>query len=578
MIFAKLFKKNAMKKIILLSLSLVSFSIFSQIKTTSTKNLRSLSGFVFDNQYPLSGVNLLIKNSTRGTTTNKKGFFTIQVATNEIIQFSHLGYRPLKILVEDFSKTLKIQLKAKNTILEEVTIKTKLHTVKPKSFYRIGRGLVNIRRSSYIKGTDLNPAALTLGEALRGKFSGLKIKKNKYGDEVAFIRGFSINSKVHAIWDVDGIIFESAPPIGIDEIKSIVVLKSLAETILYGSEGAGGVIIVTTTTGDGYDNLLRNVNSKENPHTNKNYYNRDAILFKDIKQESPQYHTELDTAISIGNALRIYKTLETRFNTNSNFYMDMVRYFDKRYKNKNYTRIILRDFEEFDSKNPETLKSVAYKYQELNLHLEALLIYKKLMKIKPNHAQSYRDLANAYVHLKQYKNAWKIYTYYLKKGFLLEKNPIGKMMTSEMKALYLLRKEDANINDKLAFPDLDVDDTSDVRIVFEWNTSDAEFSFEFVNQNEQSYVVDHTLYESNDLIIDEKLKGYNSTQYIINPISEGDWLVNLNYYGNKEYTPTFLKVTTYYNWGRVYQTETIKVFELSLENRKTQLFKINSKT
>jgi len=566
-----------MKKTTLLLLSLISCSIFSQTKT-STKNLQSVSGFVFDNQYPLSGVNILVKNSTRGTTTNKKGFFTIKVSTNEIIQFSHLGYRPLKILVEDLTKTLKVQLRAESTILEEVTIKTKLHIVKPKSVYRIGRGFVNIRRSLYIRGRDLNPASITLGMALRGKVSGLRIKRDKYGDEFAYIRGFSINSAVHAIWDVDGMIFQSAPPIGINEIKSIVVLKSLAETILYGSEGAGGVIIVTTTTGDTYDNILRNVDSKENPYTNKYYYNKDAILFEDIKHASSKHHTELDTATSIGGAFRIYKTLESRFNKNSNFYMDMVRYFDKKYKNKNYTRLILRDLEKFDTNNPETLKSIAYKYQELNLHLDALLIYKRLMKIKPNHAQSYRDLANTYVHLKQYKNAWKIYTYYLKKGFSLEKNAIGDMMISEMKALYLLRKESANINDKLAFINLDVDDTSDVRIVFEWNTSDAEFSFEFVNQNEQSYVIDHTLHESNDLIIDEKLKGYNSKQYIINPLSAGDWLVNLNYYGNKKNTPTFLKVTTYYNWGRFYQTETIKVFELELENRKKQLFKINSST
>ena len=568
-----------MKKIILLSLFLISFSIFSQTITTSTKNLRSISGVVLDNKYPLSGVNVLIKNSTRGTITNKKGFFTIKATTNEIIQFSHLGYKPLKILVEDLSKTLKVQLRAESTILEEVTIKTKVHKVKPKSFYRIGRGLVNIRRSSYIKGTDLNPSAVDLGMALRGKVSGLKIKKNADGEYVAFLRGSSINSDVHAIWDVDGVIFQSAPPIGINEIKSIVVLKSLAETVLYGSEGAGGVIIVTTiTTGDEYGNLLRNVNSKENPHTNKNYYDRDAILFKDIKHTSPKYHSELDSAVSIGNAFKIYKTLEVRFNMNSNFYMDMVSYFDEKYKNKNYTRLILKDLEKFDTKNPETLRSVAYKYQELNLHLDALLVYKKLMKIRPNHAQSYRDLANAYVHLKQYKNAWKIYAYYLKKGFSLEENPIGEMMTSEMKALYLLRKETASINDKLAFKNLDVDDTSDVRIVFEWNTSDAEFSFEFVNQNEQSYVIDHTLYESNDLIIDEKLKGYNSKQYIINPLSAGDWLVNLNYYGNKQNIPTYLKVTTYYDWGRIYQTENIEVFELSLENRKTQLLKINSKS
>ena len=52
-----------MKKIILLLLPLISFSVFSQIEktATSTNNLQSISGFVLDDQYPLSGVNVLVK-------------------------------------------------------------------------------------------------------------------------------------------------------------------------------------------------------------------------------------------------------------------------------------------------------------------------------------------------------------------------------------------------------------------------------------------------------------------------------------------------------------------------------------
>jgi len=113
-------------------------------------------------------------------------------------------------------------------------------------------------------------------------------------------------------------------------------------------------------------------------------------------------------------------------------------------------------------------------------------------------------------------------------------------------------------------------------MVFEWNTSEAEFIFEFVNPNKQSFKVNHTLSDNSQQILDEKLMGYNSKEFLIEKIGNGDWLINLTYLGNKKYAPTFLKATTYYNWGKPNQREEIKVHELTLKNVKAKLLSLNA--
>lgn len=558
-------KKNAL----LILLYLTFFSLYSQVKEkTNSTNFKTITGVVFSNSSLLKNTNIKVFGTARGTTTDAKGNFTIKVKNHEILQFSHVGYKPLKILIEKVTKSLRIELKELNSLLDEVTIKTKLHKIKPITFVRMGYGFINVRASSYLEGKDLNEASSSIATALMGKFSGLKVRKNKYGDEIVILR-----NNTAAIWDVDGLISTTAPDININQIKRIAILKSLAETTLYGSEGAGGVIIVQTISNS---DPVRNINAPDNPFTNKNYYEKDALLYDNIEKGNLEYLKYFISTQSAVEAFKVYKNFAPEELLKKNFHIDMANYFYKKYPNKPYATLILKDLEKLRKNNPKTLKSIAYTYQKLNLHKEALRVYKNLMQLNPNHAQSFRDLANTYVHLNQYKNAWKSYKYYLHKGGLIGKNNIGEIIAFEMKALSQLKKEKSNIIDKLDFTDLGIDTHYDVRLVFEWNTTDAEFSFEFVNPNKQSYVINHTLYKNNDLIIDEKLKGYNSKQYIISPLSKGNWFVNVNYFGNKTPKPTFLKVTSYYNWGEKNQIEKIDLFELSIKNTKMQLLAIDS--
>ena len=67
--------------------------------------------------------------------------------------------------------------------------------------------------------------------------------------------------------------------------------------------------------------------------------------------------------------------------------------------------------------------------------------------------------------------------------------------------------------------------------------------------------------DSKEIINKEKLYGYSSKEFFIETLNEDKWLVNLTYYGNKKNEPTYLKLTTYKNWGKSQQIEKIELFK-----------------
>ena len=575
-----------MKKLIFLFTLFLSFTLIAQNTDKVVKKLTEITGIITLEDSPLSGVNILIKNSNRGTDSNKKGFYKIKARAGEIIQFSHLNMKPIEILVEDVTTILNLRMSPSENLLEEIIITSKSDNKKgigiktPRKFSS-ARMNINTRRAGFaaaiIQGDDINKSATSLAQALRGKISNYKLITDINGLEYVRLRETSfIGTVSYALWDVDGTLYTQVPIIDLNDIKDIAIIKGLAGTVKYGSQAVGGVIVVTTKSNYYASTASKDIKSVDNKYTNKDYYDNDAIAINDIKIGEPSYYKFYEAAESPRLAYEKYKSIYPAYKTNSNFHFNTANYFINSLKSKEYGLKILLDLETYANNNPEVLKAIAYKYQELKLHQEAIVIYKKLMVIRPEHAQSFRDLANAFAHANEYKNAWKIYLYYLKKGFKIKENGIGEIFNTEMQAIYVQRKKKDNIKEKLAFKNNDSLIGNDVRMVFEWNTSEAEFIFEFVNPNKQSFKVNHTLSENSQQILDEKLIGYNSKEFLIEKVGTGDWIINLTYLGNKKYIPTFLKATTYYNWGKPNQREEIKVHELTLKNVKAKLLSLNT--
>ena len=179
-----------------------------------------------------------------------------------------------------------------------------------------------------------------------------------------------------------------------------------------------------------------------------------------------------------------------------------------------------------------------------------------------------------YVVNQQYKKALGIYARY--KSFrkmdpiAAIEDGIDAIVETETVNLIALRP------DQLAISEEDrVDgDVGGIRVLFEWNNSEAEFDLQFVNPESRYFVWSHTLENEPKRIYDEKIKGYSSKQFLIDETQEGVWKINLKYLGNKGYDPTYLKTTIYYNYGRSSQKEVVEVIEMSEKNVNRELLSI----
>ncbi|MDG1980869.1 MAG: carboxypeptidase-like regulatory domain-containing protein [Flavobacteriaceae bacterium] len=536
---------------------------------------KEISGIITYDGAPLSNVNILIKNSEKGTSTNNKGVYKIRAKEGDILQFTHINMKAIEVLIEDITTTLNISMKAAKNELDEVIISSKkknkqtgLYPKKPKKISS-GGFTIDTRRTgysvSYISGEELNLSGISIGRALQGKIASYKLVVDDFGNEYAKLRDTgTILTVKYAIWVVDGQVYNFAPPIPLENIKEVAVLRSFAGVNRFGSEAVGGAIIINTNVGN-FD-PVKDVYSEENPYTNKEYYNEDAVAYNLLSTPKSEYIIELERISDSNEAFKKYQELLSEHQDKSDFYLNVANSFKFTFNDfENYKRVLL-DSEEYSKSNPEELKIIAYQYQQEGFYENALSVYKKIIKLRPKHIQSYRDLINVYTELKQYKKALNTYNYFFNEGFTIEKNGIGDIMTREAEAL----------TSKISKTNLSDEKTLDTRIVFEWSSSEAEFTLEFINPQKQVYKIEHTLSDNSSLILDEKLKGYTSREFVIDGDIGGEWLVNLTYYGNKKYAPTYLKTTVFNDWGRPNEIKKTTVFKMTLKDQKTQLFKINT--
>ncbi|GAB2530715.1 TonB-dependent receptor [Spirosoma aerophilum] len=192
----------------------------------------------------LPGVSIVIKGTTRGTTSDAKGQFKLTIPTGEVtLTLSFVGYKTQDIAVGNQS-TLTISMQPDQNSLNEVVV--------------VGYGQVQKRdltgsvvsiKEAQITSTPVVNAL----ETLQGKVAGMDLTRSsgETGAPLNFtIRGNrSLNASNQPLILVDGIQYGSYIDINPNDIASVDVLKDASSTAIYGSRGANGVILITTKSG-----------------------------------------------------------------------------------------------------------------------------------------------------------------------------------------------------------------------------------------------------------------------------------------------------------------------------------------
>ena len=194
---------------------------------------------------PIPGVNVIVKNTSQGTTTDFDGLYQISVNEGDVLQFSYIGFVTQTVIISK-QTALNIALAEDLAQLDEVVV--------------VGYGT---QKKSHLTGAiskvtneSLDQIAVSrVDDALIGQVSGVNIQATNAeagGAPTITIRGVgSITADSGPAVVVDGIVVSSdfLGNLNMNDVESFEVLKDAASAAIYGSEGSNGVIMITTKSG-----------------------------------------------------------------------------------------------------------------------------------------------------------------------------------------------------------------------------------------------------------------------------------------------------------------------------------------
>lgn len=200
-----------------------------------------IKGKVVDSQSgePIISASITVNGTKKMTITNIDGEFSIDAQVGDELVVTSLGYEKKTVRA---AENMTISLVATSTMLSE-TVVVGYSTQKRNS---LTGSLKSIDNKELTNVTTANVTNM-----LTGKIPGMNVmpgsgKPGSFG--AIIVRGKStINGSTAPLWVIDGVIVGKDPgDINPNDIESLTVLKDAASTAIYGSQGANGVIVVTT--------------------------------------------------------------------------------------------------------------------------------------------------------------------------------------------------------------------------------------------------------------------------------------------------------------------------------------------
>jgi iron complex outermembrane receptor protein len=278
-------------KLLGLLLMLLPISIFAQ---------STVSGTVVDDiGMPVPGVNIAVKNTTKGTTTDFDGNYSIVLESGETLAFSYVGYRTQEVTFDGNTTTIDISLVEDAQSLNEVVV--------------VGYGDQTVKSISgsvaSVTEKDFNKGNIVTSESLiQGRVPGLSVTKGGgpgSGSEIRIRGGSSLFANNSPLIVLDGLPLDNNQADGTrsvlssinpNDIESFSVLKDASAAAIYGIRGSNGVIIINTKKGRG--KLSVNLDVQQNVTTIDNTIDvLNAGQFRNLVRENfPDRLAELGNA------------------------------------------------------------------------------------------------------------------------------------------------------------------------------------------------------------------------------------------------------------------------------------------
>lgn len=207
----------------------------------------TINGTVTDqNGEALIGVNVQVKGTTKGTSTDFDGYYELtEVEENAVLVFTYIGYQMQELAVDGRS-TIDVILSTNAELLDEVVV--------------VGYGVqkkVNLTGAvDVVTQEDIQNRSVTnVTEALQGVSPNLNISPSEFSNEPGGAMSINIRGVGSLTGDYSPYVLVDGMPMNLNlvnpsDIESISVLKDAAASAIYGARAPYGVILITTKKGD----------------------------------------------------------------------------------------------------------------------------------------------------------------------------------------------------------------------------------------------------------------------------------------------------------------------------------------
>ncbi len=218
-----------------LLLAVMSFSnvLYAQQKT--------IQGKITDTgNNPLPGVSVAVKGATIGTVTDVDGMYSLDVPDNAVsLMYSYIGMKTQEITIGT-QTTINVVLEEDLVGLDEVVVIGYGTRIKEEI-----TGSVSTVSADQLQTSN----AVSLMNRVQGQVSGVTVMQSDRpgGDATIRIRGVGTINDANPLYVIDGVPVGPGNNINPDDVESISILKDASSSAIYGTRGANGVVLITTT-------------------------------------------------------------------------------------------------------------------------------------------------------------------------------------------------------------------------------------------------------------------------------------------------------------------------------------------
>ncbi|WP_026473367.1 SusC/RagA family TonB-linked outer membrane protein [Alkaliflexus imshenetskii] len=211
--------------------------------STAYAQERQITGVVTDAfNEPLPGVNVVVKGTLRGTITDVSGKYTIDAGNDQTLLYSFVGFTDKEVAIGNQS-VINVVLEESARAIDEVVVVG----------YGVQRKSVVTAAISSVKAEELERSSIGRVEhAIQGRTSGVTVLPHSGSPGAGVkvrVRGTGSNGNSEPLYIVDGMKTGSINDINPNDISSVEILKDAASAAIYGTEGANGVVLITTKSG-----------------------------------------------------------------------------------------------------------------------------------------------------------------------------------------------------------------------------------------------------------------------------------------------------------------------------------------